>query len=388
MKRYLCLLAVALLSFAACKKAGEEIDLTPSVSCPQDLAFATRVVKGERVAVSIRNISATTVVTVKFGKEATKTQTGPGVIYYAFEEIGRKTITVTMEPAEVEKTTFHVMVEDGILPLQKVAQMLINDPDLCLVMAHRGNSSDWSIPENSEAAIEKCIADKVDIMEMDLWTSKDGHLIVSHDENLSRVTGYNGKIGNMTLAQIKALNLKDRDGKPTTWKVLTFDELLDLCKDRLYINVDIGDRDANIPNVVEAVAKKGMTQQVLIFCNTNEKVSAALKTNPECNAYGNTGDKGVYLVENGNKDFKYFVQCTYPSTSVNAVNTAVAAGAILTTNAIYTINTSLFPAKTFTVDLVNDIYKMFPATRCIHVDTGKEARTALKAAGKHVMNDN
>lgn len=388
MKKLFIILTAATTLFLACGKGGDDVDLTPSVSCPQDVSFADRVVKGERVAVSIRNIGANTEVTVKFGKEATKTQKGPGVVYYAFEAIGRKTITVTMEPEEVQKTTFHVMVEDGILPLQRVAQMIAQDPQLCLVMAHRGNSSDWSIPENSEAAIEKCIADKVDIMETDLWTSKDGVFIVSHDENLNRVTGHNQKIGNMTMAQIKQLNLKNRNNQPTSQKVLTFDELLDLCKDRLYVNVDIGDRDANITKVVEAVAKKGMTQQVLIYCNTNAKALEALKANPECNVYTPTGSSATYLVENGNKEFKYFTQCTYPSTGDGAVNTAVAAGTILTVNAIYTLNTSLFPAHNFTVDLVNDIYNKWPATRCLHVDTGLEARNALKAAGKKVMNDN
>lgn len=386
MKSLYCLLAAALMLLPACNKGDEGYDLTPTVACPQ--SKAERVVKGERVAVSIMNIGANTEVTVKFGKEKTVTQKGPGVLYHAFDAIGRKTITVTMEPAEVEKQTFYVMVEDGILPLQRVAKMLVDDPLLCLVMAHRGNSSDWSIPENSEAAIEKCIADKVDIMEMDLWTSKDGVLIVSHDENLSRVTGYNQKIGNMTMAQIKQLNLKNRNNQPTSQKVLTFDELLDLCKDRLYVNVDIGDRNASVTQVVEAVAKKGMTQQVLIYCNSNAKALEALKANPECNVYTPTGSNATYLVENGTADFKYFTQCTYPSTGDSAVNTAVAAGTILTVNAIYTLNTSLFPAHGFTKALVEDIYKKWPATRCIHVDTGKEARAALKEAGKHVMNDN
>lgn len=386
MKRLICLLAAAVMLLPACKNGGGDIVLKPTVACPQ--SRADRVVKGERVAVSILNISANTEVTVKFGKEKTVTQKGPGVLYHAFEAIGRKTITVTMEPAEVEKQTFYVMVEDGILPLQRVAQMLVDDPLLCLVMAHRGNSSDWSIPENSEAAIEKCVADKVDIMEMDLYTTKDGVLVVSHDSNISRVTGYNREIKNLTLAEIKQYSVRDRNNKPTTYKILTFDELLDLCKDRIYVNVDIGDRDANVQDVVEAVARKGMTQQVLIYCNSNAKALAALKTNPECNVYTPTGSNATYLVENGTKDFKYFTQCTYPSTGDSAVNTAVAAGTILTVNAIYTLNNTLFPAHGFTKALVDDIYKKWPATRCIHVDTGKEARAALKEAGKHVMNDN
>ena len=52
-----------------------------------------------------------------------------------------------------------------------------------LVVAHRGN---WrsSAPENSLAAIDSAIQMKIDIVELDVWKTKDGKLVLMHD-NLS-----------------------------------------------------------------------------------------------------------------------------------------------------------------------------------------------------------
>lgn len=398
------LLACAVLSLSACgnkeNNGGETATKLPSVVFHQ--ADAGFVLRGQKVSVSANNIDPTTEVTVKFGKEKTITQTGPGLISYAFENSGLKTITVTMSPAEVEKQTFKVVVEK-LESLQSLAQRLRTDQKLCLVMCHRANSSDFSIPENSLPAIEKCIADKVDIVENDLYTTKDGVLVVSHDSDLSRETNGSGQIKTKTLDQIKALSLKDRNGKVTTEKMLTFDEYLDACKGRIYINVDIGDRDANIPDVVSIIAKKGMTDQVLVYCNTADKVKAAFKTNPDCNVYGWVSLAND-LINNGIEGNLYFTQCgwnpTTPEasrngkvdsgkqpTSASTVASAVAAGTLLTVNAIYTLNTAQFYPQDFTVAQVQDIMKTFPACKCIHVDTGAEARRALVDAGYHLLEE-
>ena len=80
-----------------------------------------------------------------------------------------------------------------------------------LVVAHRGN---WrSAPENSTAAIDSAIAMKVDIVEIDIQKTKDGQLILMHDNTLDRTTTGKGEIKNWTLADIKKLKLKDKDGK-------------------------------------------------------------------------------------------------------------------------------------------------------------------------------
>ena len=265
-------------------------------------------------------------------------------------------------------------------------------------MAHRANSSDWTIPENSLPAIEKCVTDKIDIVENDLYTTKDGVLVVSHDPSLNRETNGSGNIADKTLDQIKALSLKDRNGGVTDQKMLTFDEYLDACKGRIYINVDLGDRNASIPDVVTAIAKKGMTGQVLVYCNTIDKINAAFQTNPECNVYSWV-DKAATLVEKGISGNLYFTQCGWKpsdpkasrngkadsSTSASTVAAAVNAGTLLTVNAIYTTNTEQLYPKSFPDVQAEDIFKVFPATQCIHVDTGAEARAALQSIGRHVM---
>lgn len=391
-----------LAAMVSCNKnESPELDLKPSVICHQ--AISGTAMNGEKIVVSASNISSSTEVTVKFGKEQTLTRKGAGTISYAFEKPGSKTITVTMSPEEVEKQTFKVYIEK-LDALQVLAQKLKANPKLCLTMAHRGNSSDWSIPENSLGAIEKCVADKVDIMETDLYTTKDGVLVVSHDPSLSRETDGSGNISSKTLSKIKSLHLKDRNGNVTDYQMLTFDELLDACKGRIYVNVDIGDRDADIPTVVTMIEKKGMTEQVLVYCNDKTKIQAAFKTNPNCNVYSPTGGSSTSLVEAGLPGNIYFTQCTWnpttaeasrtgkvdsgkQPTSASAVATAVANGTIITVNAIYTLNTAQFWPKDFKREQVVDIFKTFPATQCLHVDTPAEARNALLAEGYALLNN-
>ena len=60
--------------------------------------------------------------------------------------------------------------------------------------------------------------------------------------------------------------------------MLTFDEYLEACKGRIYINVDIGDREVSIPAVVEAITRNGMQEQVLIYCNTTSKIAVGVSS--------------------------------------------------------------------------------------------------------------
>mgnify|MGYP002303274396 CR=1 FL=1 len=96
--------------------------------------------------------------------------------------------------------------------------------DKVLVVAHRGN---WSIaPENSLAAIDSAIRMKVDIVEIDIRKTKDGQLVLMHDDTVDRTTNGTGKVKDKTLAEIKQLRLKDKDGRLTEHTVPTLEEAL------------------------------------------------------------------------------------------------------------------------------------------------------------------
>jgi len=107
-----------------------------------------------------------------------------------------------------------------------------------LVVSHRG---DWrNAPENSLQAFQNCIDMGVDMVELDLKKTKDGELILMHDNTLNRTTNGTGKPEDFTLAELKELRLKNGAGCLTRHKIPTLRETMLLCKGKILVNVDKG----------------------------------------------------------------------------------------------------------------------------------------------------
>jgi glycerophosphoryl diester phosphodiesterase len=141
------------------------------------------------------------------------------------------------------------------------------------VIAHRGchnpvpDRAMPAVPENSLAALEKCVALGVDMMETDIRRAKDGSLVIMHDAKVDRTTDGTGRIADLTLAQLKALHLRQNFGgnmspEMTDQRVLTLDELLAAAKGRIMINLDI--KEDIYPEVIAAAVRAGMANQVLV----------------------------------------------------------------------------------------------------------------------------
>ena len=71
-------------------------------------------------------------------------------------------------------------------------------------MAHRGGVG--LFPENTLYAFEHSLAMGVQIIETDVWRTKDGHVVILHDEEVDRTTSGHGSIKSMTLDQVKELD--------------------------------------------------------------------------------------------------------------------------------------------------------------------------------------
>ena len=67
-------------------------------------------------------------------------------------------------------------------------------------IAHRGLWNEFVV-ENSITAYERAIAHNYPI-EIDLFLTKDGHLVCFHDDNLERMTGVNEFIYNKTSSKV------------------------------------------------------------------------------------------------------------------------------------------------------------------------------------------
>ena len=139
----------------------------------------------------------------------------------------------------------------------------INNPasKYVVVVCHRG---DWrNYPENSLGAIESVIRMGADIVEIDLKLTKDSVLVLSHDATCNRMTTGKGEISTMTYDSLATFNLKRAHNVaiPGT-RITTFQEALELCKDRIVINVDQGFQYYDL--VVKMTDALNMTDQILI----------------------------------------------------------------------------------------------------------------------------
>jgi glycerophosphoryl diester phosphodiesterase len=76
--------------------------------------------------------------------------------------------------------------------------------DGVLVIAHRGGRRLW--PENTLYAFEHAVDLGVDVLEMDIHSTKDGVLVVMHDNTVDRTTNGSGAVQDFTLAELEELD--------------------------------------------------------------------------------------------------------------------------------------------------------------------------------------
>ncbi|MFQ5616274.1 MAG: glycerophosphodiester phosphodiesterase [Anaerolineales bacterium] len=86
------------------------------------------------------------------------------------------------------------------------------------LIAHRGGPA--QAPENTLAAFRKAIDVGADWLEMDVQVTGDGELIVFHDETVERTTNGTGRVGELTLEQIRALDAGGGERVPTFAEVI------------------------------------------------------------------------------------------------------------------------------------------------------------------------
>ncbi len=90
-----------------------------------------------------------------------------------------------------------------VLP-QRPDYPLFQNTDHPLVIAHRGGAS--IAPENTLVAFERAMQLGVDMIELDVQISRDGHLVVIHNETVDLTTDGEGLVTELTLAQLQSLD--------------------------------------------------------------------------------------------------------------------------------------------------------------------------------------
>ncbi|KGI86415.1 glycerophosphodiester phosphodiesterase [Exiguobacterium sp. s6] len=94
-----------------------------------------------------------------------------------------------------------------------------------LIYGHRGYSAKY--PENTISAFKAALP-HVDGIELDVQLTRDGRLVVIHDETVDRTTNGSGFVKDMTLRQLRLLRTESGERIPTLEEVLVLLEPTDV----------------------------------------------------------------------------------------------------------------------------------------------------------------
>ena len=156
-------------------------------------------------------------------------------------------------------------------------------------VAHRGASGNY--PENTLIAFQKALEIGVDEIELDLYLTKDDHLVVMHDSTVDRTTDGTGAIADLTLTEIKRLDAgrvfseKFQDERVPTWE-----EALDLVGGKVGLNVHLkegGNPDGHYEGkVAKALAEFHMVEDSILTCSdASVGIFAAIDPRIECRIF-------------------------------------------------------------------------------------------------------
>jgi len=148
------------------------------------------------------------------------------------------------------------------------------DSPLPRIFAHRGFAAPGgAIVENTIPAFAAALELGAAYLETDVHASSDGVAIVSHDPDLSRLTGTKALVSAHTLAELRQLEL----GPGATFSSLA--EVLDTFPDARF-NIDIKSKDAVVPTI-EAVRALSAGSRVLLTSFSERRRMGAVRAIPK-----------------------------------------------------------------------------------------------------------
>lgn len=163
-----------------------------------------------------------------------------------------------------------------------------NDNNKIEIIAHRGGAN--LAPENTLAAFKNAIKLGVDMIEIDVHLSKDGKIIVIHDEKINRTTNGKGTIKDMTSAEIKKYDAGSKfDKKFKNEKIPTLDEVMETLNGKVKLLIEIKDGDELYPGlekkVVETIHKYNAVNWVIVQSFNENSVLRVRKMDPSITTF-------------------------------------------------------------------------------------------------------
>lgn len=147
-----------------------------------------------------------------------------------------------------------------------------------VISAHRGGAVP-GYPENAIETIAHTLSRIPAMPELDVATSKDGTLVLMHDETLDRTSTGSGPVNARSDAELAALRLQDNDGQLTDFRIPTLRAALDAVRGQTIVVIDRKSPTTFDAIITEIEAAKA-EDFVILATYTNEDVIAVHRRNP------------------------------------------------------------------------------------------------------------
>ncbi len=132
------------------------------------------------------------------------------------------------------------------------------------IYGHRGSKGEY--PENTLLSFQKALNDEVEGLELDVHMTRDGEIVVIHDETLDRTTDGSGYIKDLELGYIKTVSAGSKfdhfENYHSSWdneKVPTLEEVLQLITGK---NIEL-----NIELKTSIITYSGLEEKLLSIVN-------------------------------------------------------------------------------------------------------------------------
>jgi len=125
---------------------------------------------------------------------------------------------------------------------------------LVLKIAHRGASGNF--PENTVCAFRAAIDAGAEMCELDVQLSRDGAIVVIHDETVERTTDGKGEVAELTLEELKRLDAgaKFKGGAVKGERIPTLDEVFSVTSGKCGLNIELkaGGLEHQVAQIMQA----------------------------------------------------------------------------------------------------------------------------------------
>jgi glycerophosphoryl diester phosphodiesterase len=157
------------------------------------------------------------------------------------------------------------------------------DPPRPRLFAHRGSSADY--PENTLPAFAAAVRAGIRYLELDVWATRDGKVVVHHDRTLRRTCGRFRRVTGLDFAELRRLDAGfgftsgsggDHPFRGEGILVPLLEEVLDAFPETL-ITVEVKQESPAIESLVMEAVKRADAADRILFATENDRVLRRLR---------------------------------------------------------------------------------------------------------------